>query len=79
MLDINLIRVVEKHIEDGYEFVLPPHILVYECGYTAGQFPKFADDVFHLQEQSKGRAQFLLPTAETVRISAKLSTCFARK
>ena len=26
---------------DGYEFILPPHMLNYECGYVAGQFPKF--------------------------------------
>ena len=56
---------VESHLSDGYEFVLPPHILTYQCGYTAGQFPKFADDVFHL----KSEEGFLLPTAETAIIN----------
>jgi len=56
---------VESHLSDGYEFVLPPHILTYQCGYTAGQFPKFADDVFHL----KSEESFLLPTAETAIIN----------
>jgi seryl-tRNA synthetase len=56
---------VESHLSDGYEFVLPPHILTYQCGYTAGQFPKFADDVFHL----KSEKSFLLPTAETAIIN----------
>ena len=61
---------VEEHRKDGYEFILPPHILTGECGYTAGQFPKFADDVFHLKDdEDKGRTQFLLPTSETALIN----------
>ena len=35
---------IEEHEKDGYEFILPPHILNYACGYTAGQFPKFQND-----------------------------------
>ncbi|MEE2788711.1 MAG: serine--tRNA ligase [Myxococcota bacterium] len=54
-----------EHRQDGYQFCLPPHLLVYECGYTAGQFPKFADDVFHLNTTESERERFLLPTAET--------------
>lgn len=63
---------IEEHLKDGYEFILPPHILNYQCGYTAGQFPKFADDVFHLasiHEGGKRSGQFLLPTAETALIN----------
>jgi len=61
---------IEQHRADGYEFILPPHILNYQCGYTAGQFPKFEDDVFHLEpEDGKGFSQFLLPTAETALIN----------
>lgn len=57
---------IEEHLKDGYEFILPPHILTYECGYTAGQFPKFGEDVFYLEErENKGYKQFLLPTSET--------------
>jgi seryl-tRNA synthetase len=56
---------VESHLSDGYEFILPPHILTYQCGYAAGQFPKFVDDVFHL----RGEDTFLLPTAETAIIN----------
>ena len=56
---------ITEHIKDGYEFILPPHILNQECGYTAGQFPKFADDVYKLTEND----QFLLPTAETALIN----------
>ena len=54
-----------QHRTDGYQFCLPPHLLIEECGYTAGQFPKFTDDVFHLKTNEGERARFLLPTAET--------------
>ena len=61
---------VEEHLKDGYEFILPPHILIYQCGYTAGQFPKFEDDVFQLKsKEEKEFEQFLLPTAETALIN----------
>ncbi len=59
---------ISEHIKDGYSFILPPHILSYDSGFTAGQFPKFEDDVFKL-EQEKGYMQFLLPTAETALIN----------
>ena len=61
---------VDQHLADGYEFVLPPHILTYDCGFTAGQFPKFEDDVFHLENRDGDRfTQFLLPTSETALIN----------
>lgn len=60
---------IEEHLRDGYEFILPPHILNYECGYTAGQFPKFKDDVFLIENEDDGGMQFLLPTAETALIN----------
>ena len=57
---------IREHTKDGYTFMLPPHLLSYESGYTAGQFPKFEDDVFRLQEDG---FRFLLPTAETALIN----------
>lgn len=60
---------IQEHLKDGYEFILPPHILTYESGFTAGQFPKFEDDVFKLEQENKGYVQFLLPTAETALIN----------
>jgi seryl-tRNA synthetase len=61
---------IESHVKDGYQFILPPHILKHECGYAAGQFPKFADEVFHIsQKDPKSEGQFLLPTAETALIN----------
>lgn len=60
---------IEEHLKDGYRFILPPHILNWPCGYTAGQFPKFEEDVFQLAssntEEESQRGLFLLPTAET--------------
>lgn len=59
---------IQYHRKAGYTFILPPHMLSYESGYTAGQFPKFLDDVFVLQGEQAGSQdslKFLLPTAET--------------
>jgi len=60
---------VQSHLAAGYEFTLPPHLLLPECGYTAGQFPKFADDVFYIEQQGDAERRFLLPTAETALIN----------
>lgn len=60
---------LEAHVRDGYEFVLPPHILTFAAGYTAGQFPKFADEVFVLEHGEQGPERFLLPTAETALVN----------
>lgn len=58
---------VSEHLTDGYEMVLPPHLLNYESGYTAGQFPKFQEDVFWLNGAEPGL--FMLPTAETALVN----------
>ena len=60
---------VDTHLGDGYELLLLPHILGYEAGLTAGQFPKFAEDVFTLQGGEGTQRRFLLPTAETALVS----------
>ena len=57
------------HIGDGYELVLVPHMLGYECGLTAGQFPKFKDEVYWLETAEDERRRFMLPTAETALVS----------
>ncbi|MFG2100766.1 serine--tRNA ligase [Micromonospora echinaurantiaca] len=61
---------IEQNIAAGYEFLLPPHLLLDSAGFAAGQFPKFYDDVYHLDRQSAPRGQFLLPTAETAILGA---------
>ena len=55
---------IDTHISDGYELILPPHMLEYECGVTAGQFPKFADEVFKIENNVDSRMRYMLPTAE---------------
>lgn len=60
---------VDVHLADGYEFVLPPHLLTYACGFTAGQFPKFEQDVFQLRGEDEAFTHFILPTAETALIN----------
>jgi len=55
---------IETHLGDGYELILPPHMLEYECGVTAGQFPKFADEVFKIENNTDNRSRYMLPTAE---------------
>ncbi len=58
---------IDEHLKDGYEFMMVPHLLNYESGQTAGQFPKFKEDVFWLEGESPKK--FLLPTAETALIN----------
>ena len=56
---------IDTHTADGYEFILPPHMLEYKCGETAGQFPKFADEVFKISNHPTENGRFyMLPTAE---------------
>ena len=56
---------IDTHTADGYEFILPPHMLDYACGETAGQFPKFADEVFKIANHpTEGGTFYMLPTAE---------------
>ena len=56
---------IDAHIADGYQFILPPHMLEYQCGLTAGQFPKFADEVFKIANHpTEGGTFYMLPTAE---------------
>ncbi|MBE6949296.1 MAG: serine--tRNA ligase [Ruminococcaceae bacterium] len=60
---------IDTHIGDGYELVLVPHMLGYECGLTAGQFPKFKEDVYWLDTAEDSQRRFMLPTAETALVS----------
>lgn len=61
---------IEEHVKDGYEFILPPHQLNYSCGYGAGQFPKFAEEVYWLDcDAEREKNRFMLPTAETALVN----------
>ncbi len=56
---------INEHIKNGWEFMLIPHMLKYDCGFTAGQFPKFQNEVYWIEDENKTNKRFLLPTAET--------------
>ncbi len=58
---------ISAHLADGYTFILPPHLLNFQSGFTAGQFPKFKNDVFWLNGADPEK--FLLPTAETALVN----------
>ncbi len=61
---------ISEHLKDGYEFILPPHQLGYNCGLGAGQFPKFSDEVYWLDVDSdREKNKFMLPTAETALVN----------
>jgi len=47
--------------EHGYLETIPPYLVNSESMLGTGQFPKFADDVFHI----KDHPLYLIPTAET--------------
>ncbi len=60
---------IDTHTANGYDLMLVPHMLGYECGLTAGQFPKFQDDVYWMETAEDERRRFMLPTAETALVS----------
>lgn len=60
---------IDTHLSRGFEFLLVPHMLGYECGLAAGQFPKFKNEVFWLEAEGDERHRFMLPTAETALVS----------
>jgi seryl-tRNA synthetase len=60
---------IDTHLADGYEFLLVPHMLEYQCGLVAGQFPKFADEVFKIANPTDDRRHYMLPTAEAALVS----------
>jgi seryl-tRNA synthetase len=52
---------ISEHNKSGYEMVIPPNLVVEQSAYTAGQLPKFKEDVYWVQD-----GLCLVPTAETV-------------
>lgn len=61
---------IDTHIKDGYQFMMVPYLLKSECGFGAGQFPKFNDEVYMVQSvEDNKNTKFLLPTAETALVN----------
>lgn len=59
---------IDTHIKNGFQFMMVPYMLNYECGFGAGQFPKFNDEVYTINT-IEGNKKFLLPTAETALVN----------
>ena len=59
---------IDTHIKNGFQFMMVPYMLNYECGFGAGQFPKFNDEVYTINTE-EGNKKFLLPTAETALVN----------
>lgn len=59
---------IDTHIKNGFQFMMVPYMLNYECGFGAGQFPKFNDEVYTINTID-GNKKFLLPTAETALVN----------
>lgn len=51
---------LDEHEKDGYTEILPPYLVNAASMYGTGQFPKFKEDVFQIQDQDLT----LIPTAE---------------
>lgn len=56
---------IDTHIKNGFQFIMVPYMLKNDCGFGAGQFPKFDDEVYKIQDEDL----FLLPTAETALVN----------
>ena len=58
---------IDTHIKNGFQFMMLPYMLKYDCGFGAGQFPKFNDEVYMIktEDEDEKNTKFLLPTAET--------------
>lgn len=61
---------IETHLGDNYKFMMVPLMLNYNCGYVAGQFPKFKEEVYWIDHDGADKSsKFILPTAETALVN----------
>ena len=51
---------LNTHVADGYEEIIPPYFVTTDSITGTGQLPKFAEDLFHIE----GRDLWAIPTAE---------------
>ena len=51
---------LDEHIAEGYQEVIPPYIVNHESMFGTGQYPKFKEDTFELADTNF----VLIPTAE---------------
>ncbi len=55
---------IDIHLENGFEFWLPPHLIRQEAMYGAAQLPKFENQLFKIKDEDYHL--YLIPTSETV-------------
>jgi len=67
---------ISRNLAAGYTMIMPPHLVLPAAGRAAGQFPRFADDVYHTNDPS---GLFLIPTAETAIVGAYAEETFREK
>ena len=53
---------LDEHNKEGYEEVIPPYLVNDKAMFGTGQFPKFKEDVFQIENDD--RSLTLIPTAE---------------
>jgi seryl-tRNA synthetase len=51
---------VERNLQKGYSFILPPHLVNAQSELVAGGLPKFGDDLYHIERDDL----YLIPTSE---------------
>lgn len=65
---------LDEHIKNGYEEILPPFIVNSATMYGTGQLPKFGQDLFKLE----GFDWYLIPTAEVPVTNLKRDELFSK-
>lgn len=55
---------IDIHLENGFEFWLPPHLIKTEAMFGAAQLPKFEHQLFKIKDDDY--QLYLIPTSETV-------------
>jgi seryl-tRNA synthetase len=66
---------IDIHIENGFEFWLPPHLIRQETMFACAQLPKFESQLFKLHDADY--PLYLIPTAETVLNGLHLDEIFS--
>ncbi len=63
---------LDFHLENGYEEIIPPFIVNDQTLYGTGQLPKFGEDLFKID----GKDWYLIPTAEVPVTNLKAGEIF---
>ena len=65
---------LDFHLDNGYEEIIPPFIVNDETLYGTGQLPKFEEDLFKLRME--GKNWYLIPTSEVPVTNLKKNEIF---